>query len=72
MPFNKDVSDHFYELGLDLLFIGYTRADLRLWIKKAEEDESYEECDGLLRALNFKGSIEEMGYNYGEEEEDFI
>ena len=40
MPFNKDVSDHFYELGLDLLFIGYTRADLRLWIKKAEESRN--------------------------------
>ncbi len=71
MPFKKEVSDHFYELGLDLLFIGYTREDLRLWIKKAEEDESYEECDGLLRALNYKSNAED-DYYYGEEEEDFI
>ena len=34
MPFNKDVSDHFYELGLDLLFIGYTRADLSFGLRK--------------------------------------
>jgi hypothetical protein len=71
MPFNKDVSDHFYELGLDLLFLGYTKKDIRLWIEQAEEDESYEECDGLLRALNYKSNAED-DYYYGEEEEDFI
>ena len=71
MPFNKDVSDHFYELGLDLLFLGYSREDVELWIQKAEEDESYEECDGLLRALNYKSNAED-DYYYGEEEEDFI
>ena len=72
MPFNKDVSDHFYELGLDLLFLGYSREDVELWIEQAEEDECYEECDGLLRALNFKGSMEEIRHRDGEEEEDFI
>jgi hypothetical protein len=71
MPFNKDVSDHFYELGLDLLFLGYTKKDIELWIEQAEEDESYEECDGLLRALNYKSNAED-DYYYGEEEEDFI
>jgi hypothetical protein len=71
MPFNKDVSDHFYELGLDLLFLGYSREDVELWIQQAEEDESYEECDGLLRALNYKSNAED-DYYYGEEEEDFI
>jgi hypothetical protein len=71
MPFNKDVSDHFYELGLDLLFLGYSREDVELWIEQAEEDESYEECDGLLRALNYKSNAED-DYYYGEEEEDFI
>ena len=71
MPFNKDVSDHFYELGLDLLFLGYYREDVELWIEQAEEDESYEECDGLLRALNYKGNVDD-DYYYGEEEEDFI
>lgn len=70
MPFNKDVSDHFYELGLDLLFLGYTKKDIELWIEQAEEDESYEECDGLLRALNYKSNAED-DYYYGEEE-DFI
>jgi hypothetical protein len=71
MPFNKDVSDHFYELGLDLLFLGYSREDVELWIEQAEEDECYEECDGLLRALNYKGNVDD-DYYYGEEEEDFI
>jgi hypothetical protein len=71
MPFNKDVSDHFYELGLDLLFLGYSREDVELWIEQAEKDESYEECDGLLRALNYKSNAED-DYYYGEEEEDFI
>ena len=71
MPFNKDVSDHFYELGLDLLFLGYSRKDVEMWIQQAEEDESYEECDGLLRALNYKSNAED-DYYYGEEEEDFI
>jgi hypothetical protein len=71
MPFNKDVSDHFYELGLDLLFLGYTRKDVELWIEKAEEDECYEECDGLFRALNYKSDVDD-DYYYGEEEEDFI
>ena len=71
MPFNKDVSDHFYELGLDLLFLGYTREDVELWIEQAEEDECYEECDGLLRALNYKSGVDD-DYYYGEEEEDFI
>ena len=71
MPFNKDVTDHFYELGLDLLFLGYSREDVELWIEQAEEDESYEECDGLLRALNYKSNAED-DYYYGEEEEDFI
>jgi len=71
MPFNKDVSDHFYELGLDLLFLGYSRKDVEMWIEKAEEDECYEECDGLLRALNYKSDVDD-DYYYGEEEEDFI
>ena len=71
MPFNKDVSDHFYELGLDLLFLGYSRKDVEMWIEKAEEDECYEECDGLLRALYYKSDVDD-DYYYGEEEEDFI
>ena len=33
--------------------------------------EAYEECDGLLRALNYKSNAED-DYYYGEEEEDFI
>ena len=72
MPFNKDVSDHFYELGLDLLFLGYSRKDVEMWIQQAEEDESYEECDGLLRALNYKSNAEDDYYYGEEEEEDFI
>ena len=71
MPFNKDVSDHFYELGLDLLFLGYSREDVELWIEQAEEDEGYEECDGLLRAWNYKDNVDD-DYDYGEEEEDII
>ena len=42
-----------------------------MWIEKAEEDECYEECDGLLRALNYKSDVDD-DYYYGEEEEDFI
>ena len=74
MPFNKEVSDHFYELGLDLLFLGYTREDLEIWITKAEEEDAFEECDGLLRALKYEDVAKELGYDYdyGEEEEDFI
>ena len=37
MPFNKDVSDHFYELGLDLLFLGYSREDVELWMNKQKK-----------------------------------
>tara|TARA_R110001606_G_scaffold182604_1_gene329283 strand:+ start:2739 stop:2936 length:198 start_codon:yes stop_codon:yes gene_type:complete len=63
MPFNKEISDHFYELGLDLLFLGYTKEDIEIWIRSAEEEDSFEECDGLYRALNKSNDI-----FYGEEE----
>lgn len=63
MPFNKEISDHFYELGLDLLFLGYTKEDIELWIMSAEKEDSFEECDGLLRALNKSNDVV-----YGEEE----
>lgn len=63
MPFNKEISDHFYELGLDLLFLGYNKKDIELWIRSAEEEDSFEECDGLQRALNKSNDIV-----YGEEE----
>jgi len=64
MPFNKDISDHYYELGLDLLFLGYTREDIEIWIREAEQKDSFEECDGLQKALNYSDNID-----YGEEED---